>query len=305
MNVNKIGKKTINIANKLVNNTVLIIMLALMSLAGYALWDSNQLHQGADKSKYEIYKPRSEDEGQSFADLQAINDEVIGWLTVYGTNIDYPVTQGEDNMKYVNTSAEGQYSLSGAIFLDHGNNKAFSDFNNILYGHHMAKKVMFGEIEEFANKEMFENNKYGNLYANNIDYGIEFFAFIHVDAYDGSVFRVNIKEENQEAYLENIIDKAIHYREIGISVTDRIILLSTCSSNSTNGRDILIGRITDETYDDPTIIQSDDNSSRYTNTKDNISIKIPLAAMLLIIVFIMLILVRMYDVMNKKRGQAI
>ncbi|MCG4817374.1 class B sortase, partial [Collinsella aerofaciens] len=75
--------------------------------------------------------------GLSFEQLKELNPEVFGWLTVYGTNIDYPVTQGKDNWKYVNTNALGEYSLSGAIFLDYTNRKDFQDFNSILYGHHM------------------------------------------------------------------------------------------------------------------------------------------------------------------------
>jgi len=132
--------------------------------------------------------------------LQAINPEVFSWLTVYGTNIDYPVAQGQDNMKYVNTNAEGKYSLSGSIFLDYNNSKDFSDFNSILYGHHMQKKTMFGEIGSFSNQYFFDSHRYGNLYYGGKDHGIEFFAFIHTSAYDDTVFTPNVTDKNRQAY---------------------------------------------------------------------------------------------------------
>jgi len=242
-------RKTIGIAKGAVNTMVLAVILLLLAFAGYALWDSNQIHELADKSHYAVYKPAAADEGKSFQELQALNAEVFAWLSVYGTNIDYPVTQGQDNMKYVNTNAQGLYSLSGSIFLDCGNSKDFSDFNSILFGHHMEKKKMFGEIGSFSDSAMFDSRRYGNLYFDGEDHGIEFFAFVHTDAYDSAVFTPNVKGEMRRAYLDNLLAKAIYKRDIGIAAEDHIVLLATCSSSSTNGRDILAGRITGRVYE--------------------------------------------------------
>ena len=248
MRAEAIGGRVINIINGAVNIMVLTIVLLLITFSGYALWDSNQIHQTADKSHYTIYKPTIMDEGKTFKELQALNAEVFAWLTVYGTNIDYPVTQGQDNMKYVNTNAEGLYSLSGSIFLDADDNKDFSGFINILYGHHMAKQTMFGEIGYFADRGMFDSHLFGNLYFNGKDHGIEFFAFIHADAYDSTIFAANIKNTQRRAYLDNLLKKTLFQRDIKVTTDDRIVLLSTCSAASTNGRDILVGRITNDIY---------------------------------------------------------
>ena len=131
-----IGRKAIRAADSLVNFAVLVIILLLIAVALYALWDSEQIYSAAGSAQYEIYKPRVQEEevdGPSFADLIAINPEVFSWLTVYGTNIDYPVTQAKNNSKYVNTNVMGEYSLSGNIFLDYTNSADYSDFNSILY----------------------------------------------------------------------------------------------------------------------------------------------------------------------------
>ena len=254
MGVNKaerVGRKTVKAANGILNLTVLTIIILLVSFASYAMWDSSQVYNAADAAQYEIYKPRAEDGGKSFGELQAVNPEVCSWLTVYGTNIDYPVTQGEDNMKYVNTNAEGGYSLSGSIFLDSGNSRDFSDFNSIIFGHHMEKQTMFGEIGLFSDEGYFDARPYGNLYYAGRNHGLEFFAFVHADAYDSSVFAAGVTgREQQQAYLDGLLEKATFTRDIGVTVKDRIVLLSTCSSQSTNGRDILAARITDELFND-------------------------------------------------------
>ena len=223
---------------------VLVAILFVLAFAGYALWDSEQIHSQADKSVYTAYKPTAENEGKTFQQLKQLNDEVIAWLTVNDTNIDYPITQAGDNMKYVNTNAEGRYSLSGSVFLDYRNDSGFSDFNSIIYGHNMDKKTMFGEVGYFGDEKYFSTHKYGNLYFEDTDHTIEFFAFIHTDAYNSSIFWPNVPEDMRQEYLNRLLDEAQHVRNIGVTTDDRLVLLATCSPDSTNGRDILVGRIT-------------------------------------------------------------
>ena len=257
----KAGKKTIRLVNGIVDTAVMVMIFLLIAVGFYAIWDSKQVYQAANAVRYEAYKPTEENEGVSFEELKSINPDVFAWLTVYGTNINYPVAQGGDNMKYVNTNAEGKYSLSGAIFMDYRCSGDFSDFSSILYGHHMEKSAMFGEIGNFADKSYFEGRRYGTLYYGGRERGVEFFAFLHTDAYDDTVFRTNVtKKETQEAYLDRLFELALHTREVSVTTEDRIVLLSTCSSASTNGRDILVGKITDKAYGDPFEANEPDDS---------------------------------------------
>jgi len=250
----KTGTTMIWLANQLTNMFVLTVILLLLVYGCYAIWDSDQVYSAAKSANYESYKPTGLDGVNSFQQLQELNPDVTAWLTVYGTNIDYPIVQGEDNLKYVNTDAKGRYSLSGAIFLDNDSSPDFSDFNSIVYGHHMAKQVMFGEIGLFADESYFEARRYGMLYYGGQEYGLEFFAFVRTDAYDNSIYRtrVPVGVANRQAYLNTLTRKAMHLRQdVPVTADDRIVLLSTCTATMTNGRDILIGRITDTVYSDP------------------------------------------------------
>jgi len=288
-----IGRRTIRLINLLVNTAVLIVMLLLLGFCCYAIWDSNQIYDAADKSHYAIYKPTTQNEGLSFKELQAINPEVCAWLSVYGTNIDYPVTRGQDNTKYVNTNAEGNYALSGAIFLDYNNSKDFSDFNSILYGHHMQKNIMFGEIGSFSNQYFFDSHRYGNLYFNEKDHGIEFFAFIHTSAYDGTVFMPDIKGNDRKAYLDALLANANLKRDIGVTIEDNIMLLTTCSSASTNGRDVLVGRVTDEVYRN-TYLNTETNDGNKSVNTDGVVKEIVFGNIILAVLLPVLILVIYY-----------
>ena len=247
----KVTLKAIQAAIKFIDAVVLVIILFFIAADCYAAWDSRQAYEWAKASHYEIYKPAAATQNYSFKELQEINPDVFGWLTVYGTHIDYPIVQSSDNVKYVNTNALGRYSLSGAIFLDTRCSKDFSDFSSILYGHHMEKQAMFGEIGLFAQKDYFDARRYGKLYYGGKEHGLEFIAFVHCDAYDTTVFRTQITgREAQKPYLNLLYKKATYTRSVRATADDRIVLLSTCSSGSTNGRDILVGRITDELYED-------------------------------------------------------
>ena len=301
------GRRAIRIANGFVDTAVLLLVLLLIVFGSFAVWDTKQVHDAASATKYEIYKPTDENGGLTFQELQEINKDVFAWLTVYGTHIDYPVVQGKDNMRYVNTNAEGRYSLSGAIFLDKGSSRDFSDFSSILYGHHMEKQAMFGEIGLFADRGYFTERKYGMLYFSGKEHGLEFFAFVHTDAYNTAVFRTKIEGQGeQQAYLDMLLDMAIHVRELNVTTDDRIVLLSTCSASSTNGRDILIGRITDELYDDPFWVPEEERERTYMTINGPSGLwGWPFWAGLLLItvLLIAIVLLASYLVKARKRGR--
>ena len=240
-------KKIIRIIDKIVNWLIGLFFLPLLLYGLYGLWDSNQINQQAEALQYEAYKP-TEKNFISFTELQEKNPEVFGWITIDNTHIDYPLVQGEDNSKYVNTDALGEFSLSGSLFLDCDNQKEFLDLNNIIYGHHMAKDAMFGEIENFQEPSYFEEHSYGKLYYEGNWYRIEFFAFLLADAYDRVLYDTMLRrKEDVSVYLEYIQQHATYFKEFSFGEDERFLTLSTCTSESTNGRHLLIGRIMETT----------------------------------------------------------
>ena len=304
-----IGKKSIQVANGAVNAAVLIVILLLLAFSGYSLWDSNQVFSLASAVQYEKYKPSVEDDGLSFGELQAINPDVFAWLNVYGTHIDYPVVQGDDNKKYVNVDAIGRYSIAGSLFLDAHNSPNFKDFSNIVYGHHMEKNAMFGEIGLFTEKRYFDARRYGTLYYEGRDHGLEFFAFIETTAFDYDLYQTNITgRANQQSHLDMLLRQAAHVRtETPVTAEDRIVLLSTCSESTTNGRSVLVAKITDELHGDPFESKKTDTSHPVIDSITNLWTGIPVwgwiaaAALLLLLLAVILTLKKRKG--KKRRGQ--
>lgn len=133
--------------------------------------------------------------------------------------------------------------------MDFQNNKNFSDFNSILFGHHMNQGVMFGELDKFGDKQFFETHQQGNIFYEGKNHGIELFAFLHTDAYNTLVFTPNIQGEvPRQEYLDTIKNLSINYRDLGVTPNDRLVVMTTCSFISTNGRDILVGVIREDAF---------------------------------------------------------
>ncbi len=246
----KLNARTIiHFLDGLVSLAALVFFLGVVGYGIYGIWDSSQVYAAADSARYSKYKPTADDK-LSFDELRKINPDVFGWITIYGTSIDYPVLQGESNDDYINTDVFGNYSLSGAIFLDSAKDKSFNDFESIIYGHHMDKDKMFGNIDKFADEGFFETHKYGNLYYDGIDHGLEIFSYIECDAYNNSIYGNFEADNKRNEFLSNIKTYSKYYRDIDAGVDDHLVLLSTCDYSYTNGRMVVIARINDETYED-------------------------------------------------------
>ena len=295
-----IGKRIVKVMDSIVNFTVLVILLLLLVIGVYAMWDSRQIYQAAGSQVYEMYKPTSED-SLSFDELQRFNEDVFAWLEVYGTTIDYPVVQGEDNNKYLNRDVMGEYSLSGSLFLDYQNARDFSDYNSIIFGHHMDKAAMFGGIDQFVDQTYFLEHRYGNLFYEGKDHGVEFIAFLEIDAYDSTVYRVAVPEDVREEYLENLLEKATHTRNVEMSIEDNIVLLSTCTSESTNGRHVLVGRITDEVYPNDFLEEEETNTGVGADQNPGLFGRIPIIVWVLFGIFLVFLVIFLY--VDKKRKQ--
>ena len=92
----------------------------------------------------------------NFEELWAINEDVVGWLTIPGTVIDYPILHDpESNETYLYEDIEGNRTSSGSIYLDCDNAADFSDLHNVIYGHHMRNGTMFKDIMKFREQDFF------------------------------------------------------------------------------------------------------------------------------------------------------
>jgi sortase B len=218
------------------------ILLFLMGL--YALYDSVLVYMQANDTRLLTYKPGYEGEETKEEEIQG---NMVSWLVIDGTGIDYPVMQGEDNTEFLNKDPYGKYSLSGSIFLDCRNSPDFSDEYSLIYGHHMEHGLMFGALDKYTDEEYFDTHKEGKLLTAGESLQIHLFAVVEAEATETAVFSpTEVKRETTIAYIKK---HARFLEEEAIPKEGTAFIgLSTCRYPSTAERILVFGslqRLTD------------------------------------------------------------
>ena len=185
-------KKVSNIINKSIKifTTILAIFFFLYGIL--MMWDMYRTEIQAFAT-YDLmqYRPNIEEYEPPYLDeLLEINKDTTGWITIYNTNIDYPIMQGKDDLEYLNKDVYGKFSISGSIFMAYQNAKDFSDPYILLYGHHMENGSMFGDVLKFKNKEFFDKNTKGVLILPEKVYDLKVMAVLETNAYDHNIYLI-------------------------------------------------------------------------------------------------------------------
>lgn len=169
-------------------------------------------------------------------------DDSVGWLYVPDTNIDYPIMQSGDNDYYTRRAADGSYLYAGSLFMDYRCSSDFSDFNSVIYGHNMGNGTMFADIPNYENEEYFMNHSYGWLTTENDVRLIDFFAVARTTDTSG-LYLADRTFEKWDSQLRNC---ASIYKEIEVTESDHLVMLSTCTGAEGSSRTILLGKIIEE-----------------------------------------------------------
>lgn len=178
-----------------------------------------------------------------FERLQKRNPDIVAWVHIPDTTINYPVVQGSDNSYYLTHTAAGRENSSGAIFLDAGCDAAFRGDHAILYGHNMRNKTMFGSLKDLYDPGY--NEKASLLLhpdividtpGEEIIYHVFSVRRIHLKTQPGIYVLTFSDETERENYVEQAREKS-SLKESGSDYPGTSILtLSTCTSTGEDGR---------------------------------------------------------------------
>ena len=161
---------------------------------------------------------------------------MVGWLTVDGTSIDYPVMQGGNNLTFLNRNPYGEFSLSGSIFLDSRNSPDFSDEYSIIYGHHMAYGKLFGALDAFLDETYASSHRSGTLLIGRDGQKkrrLTVFAVLRSDVHNEDLFSVEHPEKAM-AYITS-------HAEIKLGQPgEKVAVLSTCDGENDSMRILVV-----------------------------------------------------------------
>lgn len=178
----------------------------------------------------------------SYEEYRAMNKDVIGWITVPNTTIDYPVLHCDTNY-YINHSPTRTRSDYGSVYLYEQCER--TDRYRIIFGHAMKDGSMFAPLHNFSDREFFSNTPTFTLTDGDEKQTYRIFsAFVtDVDVEYPMFMTLGLSGKEYVAFLEELQDRSLFAVEgITFDENSRVVCLVTCNRVSyANGREIVLG----------------------------------------------------------------
>lgn len=218
-----------------------LLIIVLVVILGVALYRYVRLHHYNEENKRinekvieevitPIDKEQKEEKEQEetteftvdFNKLKSINEDVVGWIFIPNTKINYPILWKNDNKYYLNHDINKKYNILGSIFMNTYNHKDFSDANTILFGHNNHKdNLMFTDLKE--------------IYDGNIKTPIDIHIYTEMGQYVYRVYSIYLADPNDEKPL-NVNTKFFSKSERDLDYDavegEQTLTLSTCYKDS-------------------------------------------------------------------------
>lgn len=239
--------------------TVLIILLvASLVTSSIYLYIQNKKNEEQEEIFEELASTTNEEKSnkdennaENEIDLEELynrNSDFVGWLKIADTNINYPVmqTNGERKDYYLYRNFYKEYSQLGTPYIAENCNIRTSD-NLIIYGHHITRNRMFGELEKYKNKNFYETHKIINFDTIYEKAKYEIISVFKTIVYSEKGFNyyenINFNNKNEfDTFIEKCKELSIYDIENTAKYGDKLITLSTCEYSRQNGRLVVVAK---------------------------------------------------------------
>lgn len=182
--------------------------------------------------------------------LQEQNTDIVGWLEIENTNINYPILQGTDNSYYMTHNYKKENSKNGSIFLDANYNWNIPSNNLLIYGHNLGNGMMFQELLKYEKESFYQEHPIIRFTTTEEDAQYEIISVFKSRVYHKSeknVFRYyfflnNESEEEYNQFVKNAKNASLYPIDATANYGEQLITLSTCSYYVEDGRFAVVGR---------------------------------------------------------------
>ena len=224
---------------KIIHHVLLLFCILLFCVSAWKLYGYYISYKEAKDTYDNLRKENvhiSNDERKiDFEKLRAQNKDVVGWIYVKGTTIDYPIVYGKDNEEYLHQDFNKKKSSSGTIFLDHNCDKNFRSDNNIIYGHHMKNGTMFAPLVKFREEDFLKKHSTIILYTPKKTLHLKVISAYAKKA-QNSMPVTFAKEKDKQAYIKKIENMSEPLIKRPKEKIQRIYTFVTCSYERKNNR---------------------------------------------------------------------
>lgn len=165
-----------------------------------------------------------------FAELRKINDETAGWISLSGTNINYPYVQTSNNDFYLKHSFDKSYNTAGWVFEDFRNKNDGSDKNLILYAHGRNDGSMFGTLRTILTNG-WRNNSNNFIVRTATDNEMALWQVFSVYRIEVTTDYIQTSFTNDTefgTFINMLKNRSVQDFGASVSGSDQILTLSTC-----------------------------------------------------------------------------
>lgn len=170
------------------------------------------------------------------------NADIVGWLYCPDSPINYPVVQSEDNEYYLRRLINGEWNISGSLFMDYRNNPLNMDWNTVIYGHNMKNDSMFGTLPSYCSQDYYEQHPIIYFLTPETDYKIELLSGF-VTPSNSELYNIYLSESDRTQVLSDILNSSDFTPQIEFEENERLFTLSTCSYEYDTARYVVIGKM--------------------------------------------------------------
>lgn len=245
----------INYMRRMISNILIVVLVSIMAYSGYQLWSiHSEYKKGTDTydesaASYVSDKTAADTPSDAsgpqcpidvnFQELQAVNPDVVGWIYCADTQVNYPVVRGADNDQYLHHMYNGQYNSAGSIFMDYQNHPDLSDYNTIIYGHHMKNGSMFAMLRQYRDQAYYEEHKEIWYLTPDHVYLLSPIAGYVGDAV-AEVYTHFVDQQQLDSYLAFAFANTDFKAENIPDAISQIVVLSTCSYEHEDARYVVV-----------------------------------------------------------------
>lgn len=246
----KKGKHTTRNIRRYVQIICIIVFIISITVIIYSVitlnnekQEYNEVLDNVEIDKSQITEEKTERMLQVEA-LKAENNEIIGWIEIEGTNINYPVLQGKDNEYYMTHTYQKEHSKNGSIFLDKNYDWNLPSSNLLIYGHNNRNGTMFEDLIKYKEEEFYKEHPIIRFTTASEDCEYEIIAVFLSRVYykdEKNVFRyyyfINAENEQEyNEYVQNCKKASLYDTGKTAEYGEQLLTLSTCEYSQTDGR---------------------------------------------------------------------
>lgn len=180
-----------------------------------------------------------------FDKLHTISEDAVAWLYAPDEGINYVVAQAEDNEYYLHRLLDGTYASGGTLFMDCRNSADLSDWNTIIYGHHMKNGTMFASLLKYEQQSYFEEHPVMYLYIPGYRLKVELIAG-YTTTTDDMVYSIPDNAADRDKIVTHACEQSSFTSDVSMDEDDKLVTLSTCAYDFENARYVVVGKVVEE-----------------------------------------------------------